>query len=68
MFIIIRRKHVLTAVSMIVLAVMTVVCSSRLFWRGEAATNSSCVNWGLGLFRRGKTANRKCVCGVFETI
>ena len=54
MFIIIRRKHVLTAVSMIVLAVITVVCSSRLFWRGEAATNSSCANWGLGFSEEGK--------------
>ncbi len=54
MYIIIRRKHVLTAVSMIVLAVLTVVCSSRLFWQGEAATDSSCVNWGLGFSEEGK--------------
>lgn len=54
LFLIIRRKHVLTVMCIVLIAVLAVVFSSRVFRQGEALPASASVNWGLGFSEEGK--------------
>ncbi len=68
MFLIIRRKHVLTVMCIVLIAVLAVVFSSRVFRQGEALPASALPELGLGIFRRGEASHRQRFSGISKAV